>query len=589
MRSTRSRPFAALLGMATAAAALLAGCARTVSLDQGWSPQQVKFWYEGGQGSRLIPQAWLLALEQPDRAAKFLDKRYIEHFRFLTTRDALPLGFVPDVRDDRGLTTSHLRWRAGQGDREPWVGMTCSACHTSDITYRGRTMRVEGGATHADFQGFLEAFNTALVQTRDNPAKFDRFAGRVLGHGATAADRQRLKTALRTFVDYQLKYAKMNQTGSRYGYGRNDAFGYIFNKAALVDNPEDPTANEPNAPVSYPFLWNVSQHRLVQWNGMATNSPRPADAPPGWVDEGALGRNVGEVIGVFGDVSVQPGAAGPRYHSSTNVASLVRIEQELALLRPPLWPHALFPVNQGLAAEGKGLYQARCAGCHAELRRTDLTTRSRKDGSSLEQITPLASVGTDPTMVCNVVTAQATTGLVAGAPTDWGPMPPRYFVARMLVHMVRGVLADAAPPGQPPPKAAPAKAPAPLAAPRVAAPPPGLPPACAQAASHGAELAYKARPLTGAWATGPFLHNGSVPTLYDLLLPPAQRPAAFSLGTREFDPERVGFVTAARSDNDFQFDTIGPGNSNQGHDYGNAGLSDRQRRAIVEYLKVIGE
>ena len=58
-------------------------------------------------------------------------------------------------------------------------------------------------------------------------------------------------------------------------------------------------------------------------------------------------------------------------------------------------------------------------------------------------------------------------------------------------------------------------------------------------------LAYKGRPLTGIWATAPYLHNGSVPTLYDLLLPPDSRPRSFKLGTREFDPDKVGFVTDA--------------------------------------------
>ena len=48
--------------------------------------------------------------------------------------------------------------------------------------------------------------------------------------------------------------------------------------------------------------------------------------------------------------------------------------------------------------------------------------------------------------------------------------------------------------------------------------------------------AYKPRPLAGMWATAPFLHNGSVPTIYDLLSPVADRPKTFRVGSREFDP-----------------------------------------------------
>ena len=113
-------------------------------------------------------------------------------------------------------------------------------------------------------------------------------------------------------------------------------------------------------------------------------------------------------------------------------------------------------------------------------------------------------------------------------------------------------------------------------------------------------LAYKGRPLTGIWATAPYLHNGSVPTLCDLLLPPDQRPKKFLVGTREFDPKRVGFVTrddagnlldTPTGDNSFVFNTrnaegrVIDGNSNAGHDYGNAWLTEDERWALVEYLK----
>ena len=52
----------------------------------------------------------------------------------------------------------------------------------------------------------------------------------------------------------------------------------------------------------------------------------------------------------------------------------------------------------------------------------------------------------------------------------------------------------------------------------------------------------RARPLYGIWAAAPYLHNGSVPTLHDLLLPPEHRPKTFALGAREYDPVKLGFV-----------------------------------------------
>ena len=89
--------------------------------------------------------------------------------------------------------------------------------------------------------------------------------------------------------------------------------------------------------------------------------------------------------------------------------------------------------------------------------------------------------------------------------------------------------------------------------------------------------------MNGIWATGPYLHNGSVRTLADLLLPPNQRPRTFRIGSREFDPDNVGFVGAGG----FLFDTSLPGNSNAGHDYGTGDLSEAERDALLEYLKTL--
>ena len=59
-----------------------------------------------------------------------------------------------------------------------------------------------------------------------------------------------------------------------------------------------------------------------------------------------------------------------------------------------------------------------------------------------------------------------------------------------------------------------------------------------------APLGYRARPLGGLWATPPFLHNGSVPNLYQMLIPSDQRDKTFYVGSREFDPTNVGYSTA---------------------------------------------
>jgi hypothetical protein len=109
-----------------------------------------------------------------------------------------------------------------------------------------------------------------------------------------------------------------------------------------------------------------------------------------------------------------------------------------------------------------------------------------------------------------------------------------------------------------------------------------------------AEGVYKAAPRDGAWATAPFLHNGSVPNLYEMLIPAAERTTKFYLGG-DFDPIKVGVDTAATSGN-FLMDTTLLGNSNAGHSFQNGPrgegiigplLTKDQRWAIVEYLKSI--
>jgi hypothetical protein len=97
---------------------------------------------------------------------------------------------------------------------------------------------------------------------------------------------------------------------------------------------------------------------------------------------------------------------------------------------------------------------------------------------------------------------------------------------------------------------------------------------------------YAARPLYGIWAAAPYLHNGSVPTLYDLLLPPAERPVTFALGGRDYDPVKLGFVvgTTCEPGVDCLVDTRRTGDGNGGHIWG-TNLSEPDRMALLEYLK----
>ncbi|HZT28958.1 MAG TPA: c-type cytochrome [Bryobacteraceae bacterium] len=98
---------------------------------------------------------------------------------------------------------------------------------------------------------------------------------------------------------------------------------------------------------------------------------------------------------------------------------------------------------------------------------------------------------------------------------------------------------------------------------------------------------YANMPLDGVWLRAPYLHNGSVPTLRDLLEPPENRPKVFYRGYDVYDSHKAGFVSDVPEENGrkyFRYDTAVPGNGNGGHLYGTK-LKDAEKAALVEYMK----
>ncbi len=98
---------------------------------------------------------------------------------------------------------------------------------------------------------------------------------------------------------------------------------------------------------------------------------------------------------------------------------------------------------------------------------------------------------------------------------------------------------------------------------------------------------YKNVSLAGIWARGPYLHNGSVPTLWDLLQAPEKRPATFERGGDMLDPVRVGFTSGPTATTKvFHYDTAERGNRNIGHTYG-VELPEAEKQALIEFLKTL--
>lgn len=609
-----------------------------VDLDQGWNQTQKTAWLEAGQGSRMLPLAWLVALEQRASEEPLMSDALIRQYGYVPhtlggSSVKVVQGYAVDRSDDSDLTFTKLRWKALQGSKEPWVGPTCSMCHTSHISYQGTQLTVYGGQTMGDLAGFQLEILGALQSTRADTAKFERFARKVLGadglvSGYNDANKARLQAALDATIVRLRDGSHFNLPHDpEFGPGRLDAIGSIFNSVGYELHADEQIYGAEDAPVSYPFLWNVPQLDRVQWTGFNPNHINVVDIDNRKFDVGALARNAGEAVGVFADVKVLSpiqSALHIGYPSSINVDNLIRIEDQLGQLKPPAWPNQLFGAPEPTrVAEGRELYRQHCSSCHTPLDRNDLRTPVKTVLTHLQARGEVAPIGTDPWTACNSI-AQLKTGYVRGKPyLSFVGTGQRGFYGKQAyaVDVLQEVVVQALAArglsvalgafqtaalgifdGQLPPLISPVPdSPDADSVEATAADAPGALLLAENVAADSDKaqrleqclamtsdlMAYKARPLNGIWASPPYLHNGSVATLYDLLLPPDLRPRTFYTGSVEFDPVNVGYITDAGGANRFLFDSGKPGNANGGHDYGNAQFNEQQRRALVEYMKTL--
>lgn len=611
------------LGSPSASGQVVAACRGDglLCLDQGWTDAQRAMWYTMSQGSRLLPLSWARHLRTADDSRPFFGAAHLGALGYLdnpvsaTNPEGLPVGFAVDQNpaDAPQLMCDRFPAMCAAGTmRAPWLGLNCAACHTTEITYQGRRLRIEGAPTLADFDGLVNGLQAALVATANDGARLRRLA---LDLGAaTPRDVESLNRQLREQIAWMEGLRRVNDGAVAAGPGRLDAQGHILAKVAAVNGggppPEDFRAD---APASYPFIWNTHQQDKLQWNGIA-GAELKLNVFSRNTDVGALIRNISEVIGVFAQIEADK--PGITYRSSVRLIPIVSLERVLERLQSPVWPEGVLgPLDRGRVAAGAPLYAAHCQQCHQPLAAGD------QQSPAPIRMEPIESAGTDLFLACNTFLRTADAGSMAGKKMFGvaGARIERTDVAhKMLVNAASGVilrqwrelLASVVTDLVPRPLESVIRE-RDLSGLEVL---PGVTdPVRRERARRclaaGAQelLAYKARPLNGIWATAPYLHNGSVPTLYDLLLParlrntvpagvpvpdPAGplRPERFTLGNRAFDPVKVGFAEGA-PDSTWTFnvrDAAGapiPGNSNAGHDYGNASLSEEDRLNLLEYLK----
>lgn len=224
---------------------------------------------------------------------------------------------------------------------------------------------------------------------------------------------------------------------------------------------------------------------------------------------------------------------------------VLRMAKYLETAQPPAYPYA---IDQQLASRGKLVYEEYCARCHGTSQppfRTTATGGSacdykRPDAECVGTVVPIENIGTDASRLNSYTWLLAVnqSTLYAGYEKDWGfndPYPQRFH----LFHKTHG---------------------------------------------------YANSPLDGIWLRAPYLHNGSVPNLRELLEPSSARTRVFYRGNDVFDRQNIGFVSDLPSQggrNFYRFDTTKPGNGNEGHEgpaYGTT-LPPSEKQALIEYLK----
>ena len=525
-------------------------------VDQKWDDTtRFAFWFED-QGSKIMPLDWFLRLEKADSMDKFAAglSRY---------------GFIEDTFSQPHVNPSPdtsnrlpLGFAKGTYSGQDWVGLTCAACHTNKITSGSNAWLIEGGASMLNFDLFLSEMVDAIDAITPGSDKERRFWG-----GAPTGPQQDQFKTIKMHLDQR---KRVNTPDFPAGFGRVDAFGHIFNEVLTVGlNTEQGTA-KPNAPASYPFLWDISQHTFVQWNNSAPNLGVGSTAV------GSLARNIGEVLGVFGEFEVTTKRTQiglPTYESSVNTDNLKQIEDWISKLRSPKWPAELGPINETDIVNGKTIYKDHCLSCHALVPRNEPVPVPLPVDRE-----PVDSVNTDPQEIDSFLSRTADAGILRGSFYALDPLSPIFDhhtpVRDLTGYVALGVYVNRENPN--------------LEA---------LVHNVAKTAAVGLPHfdTYKGRPLDGIWATAPYLHNGSVASLMELLTPAKDRLPRFCVGDGVFDPINVGYQTYAQRlpDGTVQLncpprssilDTHALGSSNQGHSYGTH-LSDVEKQQLLAYLK----
>jgi hypothetical protein len=583
----------------------------------GLTPAQKETYYHLSQGAEILPWILLTAVDVADPGST---KPFVENLE--------RYGLLPDpARDDGlpvGLTVSSGPFTFGMD----FVGISCAACHVGELRHDGKAVRVDGAPNMLNLQLFYSEAVDALTATTSDRGKLWRALKRLgrqdYGRYGVAAPfvrpatlvyyganvllhRDRLDARLELIAVIRAAKEQRDPKHPTSGFGRLDAFdgtrNFIFTRLRKADAGGEFAVNKANmveldAAVKFPPLWS---RKAWPPEPVEAYREQPQRFPPvwgfkdyDWVEwtintNTVMERNFTETLGAGATVVLDPGKTGSLFENSIPVRNMHDLEWLAYYIDPPRWPAAIFgEIKPDLADAGEGIFRSRCAGCHEY-------GDDRRAPTGLIRLRGMrpADVGTDAAAALRISCPIPDIGALV--------IPPRSYTAEdsQLLRDCTGIKAGTAFAGNSFARTVQAAVDSMKQKAYAAA---GIDPAQQRAMEdldRRGHVAwrdtlidtqppygpYAARPLYGIWAAAPYLHNGSVPTLYHLLLPPEQRPKMFALGGREYDPVRLGFaVDTACGQQDCVVDTTRTGDGNGGHPWG-TDLAEPDRMALLEYLK----
>jgi hypothetical protein len=514
-----------------------------------WTEAERQRYYHLSQGSQVIPYDWFVALEQGDNEKPFSADDNMTRFRFipdsntLSNPDRLPIGFA---RDDPDPITGVVN-----------VGLTCATCHTAQMTYKGTGIRIDGAPGLIDFDNFLITALASLEITKDNSSKFERFARKVLKDNYNRASAAKLKADVGKYIiehatekaQEKVSDLQRGEKATKGGFGRIDALGAGGNR--LYRQLSVKNLQTLNSPVKALPLWYTHEYNWVQTDG-SIRQP--------------MARNIIEALAVNASL-VFPGDKtknyADRYISSVRLNNMFEMESMIQRFKAPVWPEkVLGKIDPEAVKRGEVHYQKYCSSCHEPQKENqpepgDQVAIKNNKTYFVLRLFPVDKLNTDPTDAVNFARRR----LDASSIQMGKDIPGPEIIGMVLSGIIKRRYDELQLPLE------------------------------KQEEWNGYRdnllrpcEAYPARPLAGVWANAPYLHNGSVPSLYQLLLPPAERAPNFCTGDVEFDPVNIGYVNKAFCG--FKFDTSIKGNSNAGHQYGTS-LKHEERMDLIEYLKAL--